>query len=149
MTNLTAGNFSNNSVEIIPKEEVDSFEFLTKWINSYTGLHFPHSKQVSLYRRLNSLCMKIGYLNLNELVIHIRMNDNPDLPAEIVRTISTNHSFFFRETEVLDYFQNKIITSLPSSYFKLVNDCLYFAKYDDHKLYLIAFLLVYVRYWFH
>lgn len=114
MTNISTGNFTNISVEHIPAIELDAFNFLSEWIITYTGLHFPKNKEISLYRRLSSLALRLGMFDLNEMVLHLKMKDRPDLPSEIARTISTNHSFFFRELEVLQFFHDHIIPTLPA-----------------------------------
>jgi chemotaxis protein methyltransferase CheR len=61
------------------------------------------------------LCFKIGLYDLNELATHLKLKDLPDLPAEVARVTSTNHSFFFREPEVLNYFKQKVIPTLPDN----------------------------------
>jgi chemotaxis protein methyltransferase CheR len=100
-------------IEKIPQEEMEAFRYLCEWISSYTGLHFPGNKHLNLYRRLNNLCLKLGLLDLNEMVQHLKLQDQPELPAEIARVTSTNHSFFFRENDVLEIFKKQIIPSLP------------------------------------
>jgi chemotaxis protein methyltransferase CheR len=104
---------SNSLVDKIPSSEMDAFNDLSNWISIYTGLHFPPGKHLNLYRRLLNLCQKLEINDLNEMLQHLRLKDMPDLPAELARGISTNHSFFFRETEVLEYFKEKIVPTLP------------------------------------
>ncbi len=97
----------------IPAQETRAFDFLHDWLANYLGLHFSASKHLSLYRRLSSLCGKLGFADLNELAQHLKANDLPHLPAELARITSINHSFFFREPDVLQFFQARILPTLP------------------------------------
>jgi chemotaxis protein methyltransferase CheR len=101
-------------VEKIPASELDAFNDLCNWISIYTGLHFPPGKHLNLYRRLNNLCQKLEITDLNMMMHHLRSKDMPDLPAEVTRVTATNHSFFFRESDVLNFFKQKIIPTLPN-----------------------------------
>jgi len=97
----------------IPAAEAQAFESLRDWLDVHFGLHFSTGKRLSLYRRLCHLCGKLGLADLNDLAQHLEANDLPRLPAELARISSTNHSFFFREPEVLRVFEARIIPSLP------------------------------------
>jgi chemotaxis protein methyltransferase CheR len=113
MTNFDPSKLSYTLVEKIPNAEVGSFEYVIGWISLYTGLHFPPAKHMILYRRLINLCFKQGFADLNELANHLKLKDMPDLPSEVARVTSTNHSFFFREPDVLDFFRKKVVPTLP------------------------------------
>jgi chemotaxis protein methyltransferase CheR len=114
MTNLDPSKFSYIPALKIPDHERAAFDYMCEWISQYTGLHFPHGKHMNLYRRLENLSFKLGFQDLNELAQHLKLKDLPDLPSEVARVTSTNHSFFFREPEVLDFFKRQIVPSLPS-----------------------------------
>ncbi|MCE1254581.1 MAG: protein-glutamate O-methyltransferase CheR [Anaerolineae bacterium] len=117
-TNVVEQNLSPslfNQQGDIPQSEQDAFVYLYHWIGNYTGLHFPPNKHVNLYRRLICLNQRLNFRDLNEMVLHLQNHDDPSLPAELARVISTNHSFFFRETAILGYFRKKIIPTLPVS----------------------------------
>lgn len=102
-----------NLLTAIPADETTAFEFLRGWLTTYLGLHFSASKDLNLYRRLSSLCGKLRLTDLNDLAQHLKANDLPRLPAELAHIASTNHSFFFRELEVLQFFQAQILPALP------------------------------------
>lgn len=115
MSNLNPNKLTYSLAEKIPTVEAMSFDYICNWLSLYTGLHFPPGKHMILYRRLTNLCYKIGLYDLNELATHLKLKDMPELPAEVARVTSTNHSFFFREPEVLNYFKQKVIPSLPEN----------------------------------
>ena len=118
MTNATMTDQNStaciSSQDNIPGSDLEAFEYLSKWIGIYTGLHFPVNKHINLYRRLISLCQRLDFKNLNEMAEHLQRQDIPGLPAELARVTSTNHSFFFRENEILDFFRNRILPTLPA-----------------------------------
>lgn len=113
MTNLNPSKYIYIPVDKIPNVEADAFGYLCEWISMYTGLHFPPNKHLNLYRRLSNLCFKLGIQDLNEMAQHLKLKDVPDLPAEMARVTSTNHSFFFREPDVLEFFKKQIVPTLP------------------------------------
>jgi chemotaxis protein methyltransferase CheR len=115
MTNLDPIKLTYSLAEKIPTVEMASFEYICSWLSLYTGLHFPPNKHMILYRRLMNLCLKISLYDLNEMATHLKLKDMPELPAEVARVTSTNHSFFFREPEVLNYFKENIIPTLPEN----------------------------------
>ena len=114
MPNLDLSKFSYIPSLSIPDQERASFDYLCEWISINTGLHFPHGKHMNLYRRLENLGFKLGFADLNEMAQHLKLKDLPGLPDEVARVTSTNHSFFFRESDVLDFFKRTIIPALPS-----------------------------------
>ena len=103
-------------VDHIRVAERETFEKIRQWIAVHTGIHYPTKKELMLYRRLNNLCWRLSLDGLDELYQRLQQSAaNPDLPAELARVVSTNHSFFFREAEVLQFFQEKILATLPEN----------------------------------
>lgn len=97
----------------IPADQLHALESLREWIEVRTGMHFRDGKQTNLYRRLSHLCWRLGLANVKELELHMWANDIPSLASEIAYAVSTSHSFFYREPEVLDYLRDTIVPSLP------------------------------------
>lgn len=100
--------------EIIPRAELPHLEYLRQWIFDHTGLHFAEKKQTNLYRRLHTLCWRLGAANLAELARQLREQSAPHLAVELACAVSTNHSFFFREPEVLKQVTEMILPRLPA-----------------------------------
>ncbi len=95
-------------------EEVHYFESIRQWIYKHTGLHYPDQKHPVLYHRLKQLCWQLDIIGLKELDQHLRKRDFPNLAVKVARTISTNHTYFFREEEVIHFFQEQIVSRLPT-----------------------------------
>jgi len=85
----------------IPTEDLWHLESIRQWIFAHTGLHFGENKQVILYRRLKTLCWKQGLPGLQEMSQQLNGRTDSQLAVEVARAVSTNHTFFFRELQVL------------------------------------------------
>jgi chemotaxis protein methyltransferase CheR len=90
------------------------FESIRQWVYDHTGLHYPERKHALLYQRLKKLCWRLGILSLKALDYHLQRGDLPSLAGEVARAVSTNHSYFFREEKVLQFFRNQILPTLPA-----------------------------------
>jgi chemotaxis protein methyltransferase CheR len=90
------------------------FESIRQWIYDHTGLHYPERKHALLYQRLRKLCWRLGIPDLEALDYHLQQGDLPSLAGEVARAVSTNHSYFFREEKVLQFFRNQILPTLPA-----------------------------------
>jgi len=94
-------------------EEMEHFESIRQWVYNHTGLHFPPRKHLSLYQRLKKLCWELDISGLAELDRHLQQRDFPNLPVRIACAVSTNHTYFFREREMMQFFREEIIPTLP------------------------------------
>ena len=99
--------------ETILAEDRPHLESIRQWIFTHTGLHFGERKQYILYRRLQTLCWRQGIPTLEEMDRQLHGAGSSQLALDVACTISTNHTFFFREPMVLDYLRDVIIPQLP------------------------------------
>jgi chemotaxis protein methyltransferase CheR len=97
----------------VPAEEKPYVDSIREWIFSHTGLHFGEKKYFTLYRRLQTVCWRMGLANLQELDRQLREPGSSQLAVQVVCAVSTNHTFFFRELEVLQQIQTRIVPRLP------------------------------------
>lgn len=104
---------SEAAINGIPADEIPYFELIREWIHTRTGLHYPERKYLLLYPRLKKLCWRLSLDNLKELYQHLQAHDVPGLAVEVAQAVSTNHTYFLREQETLQFFQEKIIPTLP------------------------------------
>ncbi|MCL4294752.1 MAG: protein-glutamate O-methyltransferase CheR [Anaerolineae bacterium] len=96
-------------------EEALHFESIRQWIYTHTGLHFPERKHQLLYPRLKKLCWHLGIADLKDLDHHLQLRDRPGLAVEVARAVTTNHTYFLREPEVLQVLQEQITPTLPAT----------------------------------
>jgi chemotaxis protein methyltransferase CheR len=95
-------------------DEAKHFEAIRQWVYTHTGLHFPEQKHSSLYHRLQRLCVLLKLDGLAELDEHLHQRDLPGLAITVAHAVSTNHTYFFRERDVLKFFEECIVPTLPS-----------------------------------
>ncbi|MCB0163052.1 MAG: protein-glutamate O-methyltransferase CheR [Anaerolineae bacterium] len=95
--------------------EARHFESIRLWIYNHTGLHYPKRKFSTLYHRLQNVCRQFDFDNLKELDEHLRKHDMPELTLQMADAVSTNHTFFFREADIFQFFQQQILPTLPPS----------------------------------
>ena len=97
----------------VPSQDKPYLESIRQWVFTHTGLHFGERKQFVLYRRLQSLCWKLGIPNLEEMDRKLKEPITSHLAVEIACAVSTNHTFFFRESETLNKIQELVLPQLP------------------------------------
>jgi chemotaxis protein methyltransferase CheR len=97
----------------VPAEEVPHLDSIRGWIFTHTGLHFGEKKYFTLYRRLQTVCWRMGIPNLQEMNRQLGESGSSQLAIQVVCAVSTNHTFFFRELEVLRQIQTRILAQLP------------------------------------
>lgn len=97
----------------VPAEEEPYLDSIRQWIYGHTGLHFGEKKHFTLYRRLQTVCWRDGIPSLQEMDRQLCEQDSSDLAVHVVCAVSTNHTFFFRELEVLQRIQTTILPQLP------------------------------------
>jgi len=102
-----------NEMEELSWSERRHFEAIRRWVYDHTGIYYPERKSLLLYHRLRKLCYRLGIPGLRELDNHLRRRDFPGLASELACAVSTNHSYFFRETAVLKVIREQILLTLP------------------------------------
>jgi chemotaxis protein methyltransferase CheR len=86
----------------------DDFRFLSDLVKKESGLVLSEDKSYLLESRLVPLARKRGLAGLEELVDTTRDGDK-GLAKDIVETMTTNESFFFRDTKPFDIFRDHVL----------------------------------------
>ncbi|MBT3307881.1 MAG: protein-glutamate O-methyltransferase CheR [Gammaproteobacteria bacterium] len=94
-------------------EDQHALKQIQQWIHIHSGIHYTERKQQLLYKRLQSLCLQKGIVSLQALAEGVLNNSIPGIRKDVAHTASTNHTYFFREPTVLDFFRKEIIPALP------------------------------------
>lgn len=95
-----------------PTSEIAAQEWLREWLNDRCGIFFPESKHVLLAHRLKEVAERFQLSGLRDLVRQIESGEHQDVQMAVVHAASTNHTYFFREMRVLDFFSNSILPTL-------------------------------------
>jgi chemotaxis protein methyltransferase CheR len=78
-------------------------------------MHYPEKKQELLLQRLSRVCEKQKFSHLVELANALDNADLHELHSQVIDAASTNHTYAFREPQVLDYFREVILPTLDSN----------------------------------
>lgn len=95
--------------------ELHHFHAIRHWVFEHTGLHYPERKYSTLFHRLKKLCNQLNLDSLAALNHALQYNNGADLAVKLACAVSTNHTFFFRERETFEFFETKIIPTLPAA----------------------------------
>lgn len=92
--------------------ETTGFEKIRVWLERTCAIHYPPQKRALLEQRLSRAQRKLGMTTLSELAEALQRSDAQDVQLAIMHAASTNHTFFFREKEVLGYFRTEVLPRL-------------------------------------
>lgn len=96
-------------------QDASALEHIKCWIHQQTGIQFTQDKMAVLRSRLESLCMRYGYKNLEEIHRLITEGTHLDILRQVVEAATTNHTHFYREIEPLLYYRDTILPQLPQN----------------------------------
>lgn len=88
------------------------FDQIRVWLNQRCGMYYPDKKQELLLNRLLRVCQNYCFNNLSELLANLHANDSVEIQLAVMSAASTNHTYFFREPQSLDYYRDVILPSL-------------------------------------
>ncbi len=100
------GFVSRNFIQISDEE----FELFRKFIYRNFGINLTDAKRALLMNRLQKILKKKGFRSFKEYYESIQNDKSLSELSELIDAVSTNHTFFFRESTHFDYLVN---TSLP------------------------------------
>lgn len=86
----------------------EDFDFVSRLIKSKSGLVLSEDKTYLLESRLMPIARKRGLKDLGELIGALRGGDR-NLVEEVVDAMTTNESFFFRDTKPFDQFRHVVL----------------------------------------
>jgi chemotaxis protein methyltransferase CheR len=88
------------------------FDFLTALVKEQSGLILSSDKAYLLESRLMSVARKRGLKGLDELTDTIRKTQEKELIREVTEAMTTNESFFFRDTRPFDIFRDVLMPDI-------------------------------------
>jgi chemotaxis protein methyltransferase CheR len=93
----------------------DDFETLAALLKKRSGLSLTEDKSYLLESRLMPVVRRLRYTELSALVADIRTKSDESLLAEVTEVMTTNESFFFRDTRPFDQFREVVLPALKES----------------------------------
>lgn len=91
-----------------------AYERIRVWLNDRCGIYYTEKKTELLSQRLDRVIERLGLSGLGELALCLESDQKSDIELAVVDAASTNHTYFFREPQVLDYFANVIVPALAN-----------------------------------
>lgn len=91
------------------------FEFISGLLKRKSGLTLTQEKIYLLESRLTPLARKRGHDSLEALISHLRMSRDAALAVEVTEAMTTNESFFFRDTTPFDLFRDKVMPAMATA----------------------------------
>lgn len=95
------------------RDERVALEAINQWIRMHLGIHHEDTKLDLLADRLSGLCRQEGLGDLRTLLRQLRTGDRA-LHRSLADAVSTNHTSFFREQKILEFFWREIVPTLPA-----------------------------------
>ncbi len=91
------------------------FELLSDLLKQRSGLVITSDKSYLLESRLMPVARKHGLKGLDELIALIRESDEGQLVVDVIEAMTTNESFFFRDTKPFELFRQQVLPPLLES----------------------------------
>jgi chemotaxis protein methyltransferase CheR len=89
----------------------EDFDYISKLLKDKSGLVLTKDKSYLLESRLMPLARKRGFKGLDDLIGQLRRRDMA-LEKEITEAMTTNESFFFRDSKPFDQFRQVVIPNI-------------------------------------
>jgi chemotaxis protein methyltransferase CheR len=88
------------------------FDFMAKLLYDRSGLVIGKDKVYLLESRLVPLARKRGLKSLDELIAKVRDKKEPALTGDVVEAMTTNESFFFRDSKPFVTFEKETLPAM-------------------------------------
>ncbi len=88
---------------------VGDFEMISKLVKERSGLLLSEDKAYLLASRLNPVARRHNFKGFDELARAVRLHKDEELIRDITDAMTTNESFFFRDSEPFNQFQDLIL----------------------------------------
>lgn len=98
-------------VSITDKE----FRQLTAYIQSNYGIHLKEEKQSLITGRLHFVLQQLNFNSFTEYFNYLVSDRSGDAVVTLIDKITTNHTFFMRETKHFELMKEKVLFSLAST----------------------------------
>lgn len=90
------------------------FTDLTEFIKSRFGIRLGQEKKTLVLGRLSNMLVKEQFSSFSEYLEHLLNDKTGRASATLVNLITTNHTFFMRETAHFDFFRSTVLPFLAS-----------------------------------
>ncbi|MCL1844441.1 MAG: protein-glutamate O-methyltransferase CheR [Defluviitaleaceae bacterium] len=92
------------------------FEKIRMYIKSNFGISLSDEKKTLVHSRLRSTLQELGMSSFTEYFDYLLQDRSGEAMKRFVNKITTNHTFFMRETDHFDYFRDDVLPWLEEKY---------------------------------
>jgi len=96
----------------IGAQDMKALAQIRDWLSSRCGIFYPAHKDALLRQRLARVARSFDYADLAGLAVGMFTEGRTDVQLAVMHAASTNHTYFFREPEVLKTFSDMILPDL-------------------------------------
>lgn len=96
-----------------------AYQGIRRWLNERSGIFYGEKKKQLLMHRLQRVCERYGFSGLPELEHCVAGGRRGEVLSAVMSAATTNHTYFFREPQVLNYFSTTILPGLPQKSVRL------------------------------
>lgn len=89
---------------MIAAPELAGFNAIREWLAATCGIHYPDHKADILRQRLDRVQRAHGVQDIGDLASRVIQQASHELQLAVLHAASTNHTYFYRERQVLDDF---------------------------------------------
>ena len=90
----------------------EEFALLARYIKNHFGIHLKEEKKTLLVGRLQQVLHQLGMTNFSQYYQYLISDQTGQASNTLINNISTNHTYFMRETDHFDFFKNTAIPNL-------------------------------------
>lgn len=94
---------------------VNDFDFITRVLRERSGLVLTKDKAYLIESRLNPVARKWQFKSFEELAAAVRLGKDERLLRDVTEAMTTNESFFFRDSKPFDQFRDIVLPHMLNS----------------------------------
>jgi chemotaxis protein methyltransferase CheR len=98
----------NGMIGITDKE----FERLAAYVKKSFGLHLGREKKMLVAGRLGPVLQSLNMASFTEYLDHVERDRSGQAAATLVNRLTTNHTFFMRESDHFDFVRNRVLPEI-------------------------------------
>lgn len=91
------------------------FTKIAKYVYDNFGINLPPQKKGMLQSRLRKLVFEGDFSTFNEYFDYVVNDKTGDATSNLINAVSTNHTFFFREKDHFDFFNNVALPEITEN----------------------------------
>lgn len=97
---------------MLPGDQANAYESIRGWIAERCGIHYPDHKRDLLLQRLSRVQRAFTFEGLEQLAHHLVIDPQSEVEFAVISAASTNHTYFYREAEILNHVREKLLPAL-------------------------------------